>query len=190
MVTEDGPPSSPLSPTTASPSAVAPTQSSAPALASRLSVGTLSASALRDETMKRQSQRQRIQERQQAKEEPSQSKVVSFRRDSSSHPRLSKSSDQISEQSPLLIPRQSYDGVNGLPPVSPISDDDWSGGEKEETKSTGYLALLALTVGGLVICINTLCTMLIVTRERGEETDVAKIIGFRSPGAWNYPMAR
>ena len=185
MVTEDGPPSSPLSPTKISPSAVAPTQSSAPAHASRLSVGALSASILRDETMKRQSQRQRKQERQQAKEEPSQSKVVSFRRDSSSRPRLSKSSDQISEQSPLLIPRQSYDGINGLPPVSPISDDDWNGEDKEETKSTGYLALLALTVGGLVICLPGFYYMLYTKRifERDEETDVRIMIGFRSPGA-------
>ena len=97
---------------------------------------------------KQHQQHQQQHQRQQAPEEPSQSKVVSFRRDSSSRPRLSKSSDRISEQSPLLIPRQSYDGTNGLPPVSPISDDDWEPDEKEETKSTGYLALLALTVGG------------------------------------------
>ena len=152
MVTEDGPPSSPSSPTLASPSALAPTPNLASAHPPLSSVGARSSADLKDDIMKRQRQRQRVQERhqQQAQDEPSQSKVVSFRRDSSTRPRPSKSSDRISEQSPLLIPRQSYDGVNGLPPVSPISDDDdnWNGEEKEETKSTGYLALLALTVGG------------------------------------------
>ena len=145
MVTEDGPPSSSSSPTTALPSALAPTKATTPAYAPRSSDGELGTD------MKRQ--RQRVQERQQqqqqqGQEEPAQSKVVSFRRDSSTRPRPSKSSDRVSEQSPLLIPRQSYDGISGLPPVSPISDDDWDDGKKEETKSTGYLALLALTVGG------------------------------------------
>ena len=157
MVTEDGPSSSPSSsPTTNSHPALAPSTQSP-----RSSFGGLGTGGLRDDNMKRQRQRaqekqqqqqqkQQKQHRQQAQEEPSQSKVVSFRRDSSTRPRPSKSSDRISEQSPLLIPRQSYDGINGLPPVSPISDDDddWNGDEKEETKSTGYLALLALTVGG------------------------------------------
>ncbi|KAJ9662964.1 hypothetical protein H2201_005841 [Coniosporium apollinis] len=77
-------------------------------------------------------------------------KVVSFRRDSSNHPRPSKSIDilraPMNEQSPLLHPRRPSD-ESYLKDVSPLDDDDWEAEGHEDTKSSWYLLLL--TLGGL-----------------------------------------
>ncbi|KAF2087025.1 MFS general substrate transporter, partial [Saccharata proteae CBS 121410] len=81
-------------------------------------------------------------------------KVVSFRRDSSSHSRPSSSREAppgMNEQSPLIDPRRSEDAEHGLKQViSPLSDD-WYPDLREESKSSWYLLLLTLAGGGLQI---------------------------------------
>ena len=69
-------------------------------------------------------------------------KIVSFR-SSSSHNR--GSIDVMNEQSPLLRPRSSDEEDSGLKVVSPLSDEDWQGGNDEETRSSWYLLLLTLS---------------------------------------------
>ncbi|KAK5015364.1 hypothetical protein LTR16_003683 [Cryomyces antarcticus] len=60
---------------------------------------------------------------------------------------------QLHEQSPLLSP-QSQDG-RSVPPItqviSPLDDEAWNDGPSEETKSSWYLVLLTLSIGGLQI---------------------------------------
>ena len=53
--------------------------------------------------------------------------------------------DTTDEQSPLLRPRSSDGEDSGLKVVSPLSDEDWQGGNDEETKSSWYLLLLTLS---------------------------------------------
>lgn len=50
----------------------------------------------------------------------------------------------MNEQSPLLRPRSSDEEDSGLKVVSPLSDEDWQGGN-DETKSSWYLLLLTLS---------------------------------------------
>ncbi|KAF2261182.1 hypothetical protein CC78DRAFT_535893 [Lojkania enalia] len=75
-------------------------------------------------------------------------KVVSFRRDSDI---ARHSMEQLNEQSPLLQPRTSGEGLEDHPSllkvVSPIGSDDWQEDYDEETRSSWYLFLL--TLGGL-----------------------------------------
>lgn len=57
----------------------------------------------------------------------------------------------MNEQSPLLRPRSSDEEDSGLKVVSPLSDEDWQGGNDEEAKSSWYLLLLTLSGLGLQI---------------------------------------
>lgn len=72
-------------------------------------------------------------------------KVVSFRRDSSTNPRARLSLNLMNEQSPLLKPRRSQDGLPKVP--SPLDDDEWDAEGGEESVSSWYLLLL--TISGL-----------------------------------------
>ncbi|KAK0827255.1 hypothetical protein LTR03_016914 [Friedmanniomyces endolithicus] len=78
------------------------------------------------------------------------------RRASKSMDLLKREDGFMNEQSPLLVPRRSED-VGYLPPLSnvlsPDENEDWNEEEDamRDTKSTGYLFLLTLAIGGLQI---------------------------------------
>ncbi|KAF4547973.1 General alpha-glucoside permease-like protein 1 [Elsinoe fawcettii] len=61
------------------------------------------------------------------------------------------------ENSPLILPSQRRDDRD-ISPLSSIrspdseDDDDWEEGEPEESRSTPYLILLTIAIGGLQIC--------------------------------------
>lgn len=92
-------------------------------------------------------------------ENTTQSKLVSFDQNVSSQDRSSSerthprgSTDKYKEQdesSPLLAPNS--EGIESPPSFdnvhSPLSSDDWDGAA-EESKSSGYLFLLTLAIGG------------------------------------------
>ncbi len=75
------------------------------------------------------------------------------RRASKSMDLLKREDGFMNEQSPLLAPRPSED-VGYLPPLSsvlsPDENEDWNEEEDalQDTKSTGYLFLLTLAIGG------------------------------------------
>ncbi|KAI9876745.1 MAG: hypothetical protein M1830_005827 [Pleopsidium flavum] len=66
-------------------------------------------------------------------------------------PRPSRSLDLMSEQSPLLSPQSSTDDKSTSRRGSILRNPESSGADGQETKSTWYLFLLTLSIGGLQI---------------------------------------
>ncbi|KAL9093288.1 MAG: hypothetical protein Q9165_004029 [Trypethelium subeluteriae] len=88
------------------------------------------------------------------------SKAVAFRRDSedSRSVRSVHSMDGVKENnefSPLLEPQRDGDGLRLAAVLSPSTDENWEdrdvGAQGEETKSSWYLFLLTITVGGDIV---------------------------------------
>ncbi|TKX25971.1 hypothetical protein C1H76_1817 [Elsinoe australis] len=80
------------------------------------------------------------------------SQSLDFRPSSRSIDMLRKDAN---ENSPLIMPTQRYDdpGISPLTPTeSAVDSEDWDDGPPQETKSTWYLVLLTIAIGGLQIC--------------------------------------